>query len=124
MMSVLCSGHIPQACCETFSYMRCPKAPGKGGFSNPGSSRPNLTHITIRGMMKTPGQSYYIFWIKYYKKQDLMSNMLQTKYLPRVLSFVMQGSLSYAPLHASLAACIQVCAGVGCAEQALKGEHP
>src|SRR5437773_9651644 len=75
MMSVLCSGHISQACCETFSYMRCPKAPGKGGFSNPGSSRPNLTHITIRGMMKTPGQSYYLFYIEYYKKRGLMSNM-------------------------------------------------
>src|SRR6266852_4034154 len=55
--------------------MRCPKAPGKGGFSNPGSSRLNLTHITIRGMIKTPGTSYHIFLTEYYKKQGLMSNM-------------------------------------------------
>src|SRR6266576_1375070 len=104
--------------------MRCPKAPGKGGFSNPGSSRPNLTHITIRGMMKTPDQSYDIFWIKYYKKQDLMSNMLQTQRLPRVLFFGMQGRFSYAPLHALLEAGIQVCAVVVPAEQGFQGEQP
>src|SRR5437588_13067397 len=84
MMSVLCSGHISQASCETFSYMRCPKAPGKGGFSNPGSSRLNLTHITIRGMMKTPGQSYDIFLTEYYKKQGLMSNMALSRITARV----------------------------------------
>src|SRR6266705_1233076 len=64
--------------------MRCPKAPGKGGFSNPGSSRLNLTHITIRGMMKTPGQSYDIFLTEYYKKQGLMSNMALSRITARV----------------------------------------
>src|SRR5687768_12929478 len=28
--------------------MRWPSSPGKGGFSSPGSSRPSLTHWTIR----------------------------------------------------------------------------
>ena len=74
--------------------------------------------------MKTPGQSYDIFWIKYYKKQDLMSNMLQTQHLPRVLFFGMQGSFSYAPLHALLEAGIQVCAVVVPAEQGFQGEQP
>ena len=74
--------------------------------------------------MKTPGQSYDIFWIKYYKKQDLMSNMLQTQRLPRVLFFGMQGKFSYAPLHALLEAGIQVCAVVVPAEQGFQGEQP
>src|SRR6266566_7943902 len=98
--------------------MRCPKAPGKGGFSNPGSSRLNLTHITIRGMMKTPGQSYDIFLTEYYKKQGLMSNS------PRVLFLGMQGRFSYAPLLALLEAGIQVCAVVIPAEQGFEVELP
>src|SRR6478752_70012 len=34
--------------------MRCPRGPGKGGLSNPGSSRPNLTQFTIRAISSLP----------------------------------------------------------------------
>jgi methionyl-tRNA formyltransferase len=74
--------------------------------------------------MKTPDQSYDIFWIKYYKKQGLMSNMIQTQHLPRVLFFGMEGRFSYPPLHALLEAGIQVCAVVVPAEQSFQVELP
>jgi methionyl-tRNA formyltransferase len=73
--------------------------------------------------MKTPGQSYTIFLIKYYKKQGLMSNTTQSSTLPRVLFFSMQGRFSYAPLHALLEAGIQVCAVIIPAEQGFQIEQ-
>src|SRR5205085_5052421 len=42
-----------QAAAETFSKMRWPSSPGKGGRSRPGMSRPNLTQWTIRAMSCT-----------------------------------------------------------------------
>src|SRR5215471_18610523 len=104
--------------------MRCPNAPGNGGLSKPGSSRPNLTHITIRGMMKTPGECYDIFLVEYYKKQGHMSNMAKSTHLPRVLFFGTQGRFSYAPLRTLLEAGIQVCAVVIPAEQAFEVALP
>jgi methionyl-tRNA formyltransferase len=75
-------------------------------------------------MMKTPGQSYDIFLIEYYKKQGLMSNVSQSAYLPRVLFFGMQGKFSYAPLYALLEAGIQVCAVIIPIEQVFEIELP
>jgi hypothetical protein len=37
-----------RARCDTLAKIRCPRAPGKGGFAKPGNSRPYLLHITIR----------------------------------------------------------------------------
>src|SRR5579884_1271355 len=34
--------------------MRWPSSPGKGGFSNPGKSRPSFTQLTIRAMIALP----------------------------------------------------------------------
>jgi methionyl-tRNA formyltransferase len=68
-------------------------------------------------MMKTPGESYDIFLVEYYKKQGLMSNMAKSTHLPRVLFFGMQGRFSYAPLRTLLEAGIKVCAIVIPAEQ-------
>src|SRR6266851_993762 len=62
--------------------MRCPSSPGKGGLSNPGSSRPNLTHITVRGMMITPGRCYVVLYSEYYKIACRMSN--STRSTPRL----------------------------------------
>src|SRR5258708_9343202 len=54
--------------------MRCPSSPGKGGLSSPGSSRPDLPHITVRGMMITPGRCYVVLYSEYYKIACRMSN--------------------------------------------------
>src|SRR5687768_1599866 len=44
---VCCLSHCCQASLETFSQMRLPSAPGKGGWSMPSASRPSLTHFTV-----------------------------------------------------------------------------
>jgi methionyl-tRNA formyltransferase len=53
-----------------------------------------------------------------------MSNITRDAHLPRGLFFGMQGRFSYAPLHALLAAGIQVCAVVISAEPGFQGELP
>lgn len=62
--------------------------------------------------MKSPDQSNYIVLIEYYKKQGLMSNVVDSSNKPRVLFFGMLGRFSYASLDALLQSGIQVCAVV------------
>src|SRR6266704_3654398 len=104
--------------------MRCPNSPGKGGFSNPGSSRPNLTHITVRGMMKTPGRCYDVLCNEYYKIAMSMSNIARTIRPPRAIFLGMQGNFSHPPLRALLEAGIEVCAVVIPAPQSLMQDLP
>src|SRR5215467_11100684 len=101
--------------------MRCPSSPGKGGFSSPGSSRPSLTHITIRGMMITPGRRYVVLYTEYYKIACRMSNSTPP---PRVLFLGMQGNFSHPPLRAVLEAGIEVCAVVVPAAQSVVQDQP
>src|SRR5687768_7909597 len=49
---VCCLSHCAQASLETFSQMRLPRSPGKGGKSRPSASRPSFTHFTVRAMPK------------------------------------------------------------------------
>src|SRR6266849_8086004 len=101
--------------------MRCPSSPGKGGLSNPGSSRPNLTHITVRGMMITPGRCYVVLYSEYYKIACRMSNSTPP---PRIIFLGMQGNFSHPPLRAVLESGIEVSAVVIPAERSLKGGLP
>src|SRR6266481_6181977 len=96
--------------------MRCPSPPGKGGLSNPGSSRPSLTHITIRGMIITPDRCYVVLYSEYYKIACRMSNSTSP---PRIIFLGMQGNFSHPPLRAVLEADIEVCAVVVPAAQGL-----
>src|SRR5215207_1946502 len=43
--------------------MRWPSSPGKGGFSNPGNSRPIFTHCTIRAIIALRGSWVTARWI-------------------------------------------------------------